>query len=72
MDDSEFYPEALPQYSIGRRKNGPSMSLFYPFRYDQYYFSWALAESWGQIPFPCPEGFNMDGRDDLFPTHNAD
>ena len=62
----EFYPEALLQYSIGRRKNVPSMSLFYPFRYDQYYFSWALAESWGQIPFPCPEGFNMDKENQWF------
>ena len=62
----EFYTEALQMYSIGRRKNVPSMSLFYPFRYDQYYFSWALAQSWGQMAFPCPEGLNMLEEDKFF------
>lgn len=61
-----FYTEALVQYAYGRRKNVPSMSLFYPERYDQYYFSWALSLAWGQLPFLCPEGFNMLEEDRFF------
>ena len=61
-----FYTESILQYAYGRRKNVPSMSLFYPERYDQYYFSWALSESWGQLPFLCPEGFNMPDEDRHF------
>lgn len=58
--------EAALQYSLGRRKNSPSMSLFYPSRSDQYYFAWALAESWGQLPFLCPEGTNLFADDQRF------
>ena len=63
-----FYTESIVQYAYGRRKNVPSMSLFYPERYDQYYFAWALSESWGQLPFLCPEGFNMKEEDQIFNT----
>lgn len=61
-----FYTETLLQYAYGRRKNVPSMSLFYPDRYDQYYFSWALSLSWGQIPFLCPWSANLLEEDRLF------
>ena len=61
-----FYCEALVQHSVGERKNAPSMSLFYPTRYDQYYMAWALSQSWGQLPFLCPEGFNMIEEDRFF------
>ena len=61
-----FYTESVLQYALARMKNVPSMSLFYPERYDQYFFSWALAESWGQIPFLCPEGENMAEEDKFF------
>ena len=67
--------EAALQYSFGRRKNAPSMSLFYPARRDQYYFAWALSESWGQLPFLCPEGANLleeDSRFNKFETEHAD
>ena len=67
--------EAALQYSFGRRKNAPSMSLFYPGRSDQYYFAWALSESWGQLPFLCPEGTNLleeDRKFNNFETAHAD
>lgn len=62
----QFYCEAILQYSIGERRNAPSMSLFYPSRYDEYYFAWALCMSWGQLPFLCPEGGNMAEEDKFF------
>ena len=64
--------EAALQYSFGRRKNAPSMSLFYPERNDQYYFAWALAESWGQLPFLCPEGANLLEEDRRFNRFEAE
>lgn len=66
-----FYCEALVQHSVGERKNAPSMSLFYPTRYDQYYMAWALSQSWGQLPFLCPEGSNMIAQDKFFNNYES-
>ena len=59
-----WFCEAALLYSFGERTNAPSMSLCYPDRFDQYYLSWALATSWGQLPFLCPEGTNLETDED--------
>lgn len=61
-----FYTESLQRYAMGRQLNVPSMSMFYPRAFDQYFFSWALCQSWGQIPYLGPQGFSMTEEDKFF------
>ena len=61
-----FYIEALQRYAMARNLNVPSMSMFYPRAFDQYFFSWALCQSWGQIPYLGPQGFSMTEEDKFF------
>ncbi len=63
-----FYIEALQRYAMAREMNVPSMSMFYPRAFDQYFFSWALCQSWGQIPYLGPQGFSMTEEDKFFNT----
>ncbi|MBE6552693.1 MAG: hypothetical protein E7665_11295, partial [Ruminococcaceae bacterium] len=44
-----FAVEAMQRYAMCEWKNNPSLSLFYPDRYDSFYFSWALSSTWGQL-----------------------
>lgn len=63
-----FYIESLQRYAMARTLNVPSMSMFYPRTFDQYFFSWALSLSWGQIPYLGPQGFSMTDEDKFFNT----
>ena len=54
--------EAVHRYALARRNDIPSMSLFYNTRSDSYYFSWALANSWGQLFSTSPDSESCKGR----------
>ncbi|MBR4466741.1 MAG: beta-galactosidase trimerization domain-containing protein [Clostridia bacterium] len=41
--------EMLQRTAMGKRTGIPSMSLFYPEKEDDYYFTWALTRVWGQL-----------------------
>lgn len=61
-----FVAESLHRYNMGRIKDIPSMSMFYPDRYDTYYFSWALSMAWGQLFTGTPEGEDMSSLEKEF------
>jgi len=52
----QYMIEALQRYAMCEWKGTPSMSLFYPDRYDSFYFSWALSVTWGQLLLATAEG----------------
>ena len=41
--------EMLHRNALAARNGVPSMSLFYPEKDDDYYFTWALSRLWGQL-----------------------
>jgi len=55
----QFLTESRHRFNMGRIKGIPSMSMFYPDRYDSFYFSWALCMAWGQLFTATPEGGDM-------------
>ncbi len=55
----QFLTESRHRFNMGRLKDIPSMSMFYPDRYDSFYFTWALAMAWGQLFTATPEGEDM-------------
>ena len=61
-----YQPEAVHRYALAKRFGVPSMSMFYPDREDSYYFSWALAASWGQLFLATPEGKDMTAIEKKF------
>ncbi len=62
----QFLTESRHRYNMGRIKDIPSMSMFYPDRYDSFYFTWALAMSWGQLYTATPEGEDMCDIEKVF------
>ena len=52
----QYFVEALQRYAMSEWKGSPSLSLFYPDRYDSFYFSWALSVTWGQLLLATAEG----------------
>jgi hypothetical protein len=62
----QFLTESGHRYNMGRIKGIPSMSLFYPDRYDSFYFSWALCMAWGQLFTATPEGADMCATEKIF------
>ncbi|NLZ36731.1 MAG: hypothetical protein GX897_04555 [Clostridiales bacterium] len=52
----DYMAEALQRYAMCEWKGSPSLSLFYPDRYDSFYFSWALSVTWGQLLLATAEG----------------
>ena len=57
----DFALEAIQRFSMGDRKQVPSMSMFYPDREDSLYFAWALSKSWGQLFLGTSEGADLSG-----------
>lgn len=62
----QFLTESRHRYNLGRIKSIPSMSMFYPDRYDSFYFAWALSMSWGQLFTATPEGEDMCEVEKIF------
>lgn len=55
----QFLTESRHRFNMGRVGKVPSMSMFYPDRYDSFYFTWALCMAWGQMFTATPEGEDM-------------
>ncbi|MBN2884059.1 MAG: hypothetical protein JXN10_11065, partial [Clostridia bacterium] len=62
----QFLTESHHRYNMGRLKGIPSMSMFYPDRYDSFYFTWALSMAWGQLFTATPEGEDMCDVEKIF------
>jgi len=62
----QFLTESRHRYNMGRLKDIPSMSMFYPDRYDSFYFTWALSMAWGQLFTATPEGEDMCDVEKVF------
>jgi hypothetical protein len=62
----QFLTESRHRYNMGRIKGIPSMSMFYPDRYDSFYFTWALSMAWGQLFTATPEGEDMCDVEKIF------
>ncbi len=60
--------EAVQRYAMCEWKNNPSLSMFYPDRYDSFYFSWALASTWGQMLLASAEGGHNTSYEKIFRT----
>ena len=52
--------EAAHRYAVGRWRDIPPMSMFYPDRPDSVRFCWGLAMSWGHLYLATPEGESLD------------
>ncbi|MBN2557437.1 MAG: hypothetical protein JXB33_01640 [Clostridia bacterium] len=52
----QFLTEAAHRFNMGRLADVPSMSMFYPDRFDSFYFAWSLSMAWGQLFTATPEG----------------
>jgi len=61
-----WFSESVHRYAMGRKNNVPSMSMFYPDRYDSYYFTWSLAQFFGQLGLFTPEGEDMTEVEKVF------
>jgi hypothetical protein len=55
--------EAAHRYAVGRRRGIPSMSMFYPDRWDTMLFTWSLAMSWGGLYLATPEGKSLSAEE---------
>ena len=55
--------EAAHRYAVGRRRGIPSMSMFYPDRWDTMLFTWGLAMSWGGLYLATPEGKSLGAEE---------
>lgn len=62
----QFLTESRHRFNMGRLKGIPSMSMFYPDRFDSFYFSWALCMAWGQMFTATPEGEDMSSTEKVF------
>ena len=55
-----WYNIAEHRFSMGKRYKVPSMSMFYPERFDDYYFCWALAKACNHLLMASPEGGDIN------------
>ena len=55
--------EAAHRYAVGRRRGIPSMSMFYPDRWEAMLFTWGLAMSWGGLYLATPEGRSLSAEE---------
>ncbi len=51
--------EAAHRFAVGRWRDVPPMSMFYPDRPDTVRFCWGLAMSWGHLYLATPEGESL-------------
>jgi len=52
--------DAMQRLAMAQRNKVMAMSMFYPDRFDNYYFSWALSRSWNHLLMATPEGGNIN------------
>ncbi|MBE6395338.1 MAG: hypothetical protein E7044_15015 [Lentisphaerae bacterium] len=61
-----WYNIAEHRFSMGRRYKVPSMSMFYPARFDDYYFCWSLAKACNHLLMASPEGGDINEVEEKF------
>ena len=52
--------DAMHRSAMARKYNVDPMSMFYPSRFDNYYFSWALSRAWEHLLMATPEGGDLN------------
>ena len=52
--------DAMHRRAMGKKYGVEPMSMFYPARYDDYYFCWALSRAWGHLLMATPEGGDLN------------
>ena len=58
--------DAMHRSAIARKYSVDPMSMFYPTRYDDYYFSWALSRLWEHLLMATPEGGDLNEVETIF------
>ena len=56
--------------SLALRNNISAMSMFYPSRFDDYYFSWSLAKAWNHLLMATPEGEDLNKVEEHFSNYD--
>jgi hypothetical protein len=67
-----YLTEAIQRFAMARQNNVPSMSLFYPKRFDDFYFSWSLSKLWGQSYTATQEGYDLNEYESKFRSFEQD
>ena len=57
--------------SMAQKYNILPMSMFYPARYDDYYFCWSLAKAWNHLLMATPEGEDLNEVEQYFSTYDS-
>lgn len=58
--------DAAHRLAMANRYGIMAMSMFYPVRYDDYYFSWSLAKAWNHLLMATPEGGDLNDVEKKF------
>lgn len=58
--------DAIHRSAMARKYAVAPMSMFYPERYDDYYFCWALSRLWGHLLMATPEGGDLNEIEQKF------
>ena len=58
--------DAAHRRAMSRKYNVEPMSMFYPARYDDYYFAWALSRAWEHLLMATPEGSDLNAVEQKF------
>ena len=60
--------DAMHRRAMAEKFDVEPMSMFYPARYDDYYFCWALSRAWGHLLMATPEGGDLNSVEQKFYT----
>ena len=66
-----WYNIAEHRFAMGRRYKVPAMSMFYPARFDDYYFCWSLAKACSHLLMATPEGGDINEIEEKFSAFDA-
>ena len=58
--------DAMHRRAMAEKYDVEPMSMFYPARYDDYYFCWALSRAWGHLLMATPEGGDLNSVEQKF------
>lgn len=58
--------DAVHRTAMARKHSIDPMSLFYPARSDDYYFSWALSRAWEHLLMVTPEGADLNDEEQKY------
>jgi hypothetical protein len=64
-----WHNDAMHRSAIARKYSVDPMSMFYPWRYDNYYFCWALSRAWEHLLMATPEGGDLNDVEQKFTAY---